>query len=94
MIAKSAIGILSNISLEESVEASNMCSFLNKKLKEDNYDSLISKKPFVMVHHTITTVGLIGGGANPIPGDISLVHNYVLFIDELSELSKKNIGQP
>lgn len=89
MMAKSAIGILPDISLEESIETSNICSFSNKKLKED---TLILRRPFISVHHSITTVGLIGGGgANPVPGDISLAHNGVLFIDELSELSKKTL---
>lgn len=92
MIAKSAMGILPDISLEESIETSNICSFSSKKFKEENEDSLISKRPFISVHHTITTAGLIGGGgANPVPGDISLAHNGVLFIDELSELSKKTL---
>ncbi len=90
MIAKSAMGILPDISLKESIETSNICSFSNKKFKEEG--SLISKRPFISVHHTITTAGLIGGGgANPVPGDISLAHNGVLFIDEFSELNKKTL---
>ncbi len=93
MIAKSAMGILPDISLEESIETSNIYSFSNKKFKENEEEyNLISRRPFISVHHTITTAGLIGGGgANPVPGDISLAHNGVLFIDEFSELSKKTL---
>ncbi len=90
MLAQSIEGIQPNLSLEESIETSNIYSFSNKKIS--NEAGLIIRRPFIPVHHTVSIAGLIGGGAsNPLPGDISLAHNGVLFIDEFSELSKKTL---
>jgi magnesium chelatase family protein len=101
MLAQSTIGILPSLSLEESIETSNIYSFSNKKTvlrlsandKESEIDSvgLIAERPFISTHHTSTITGLLGGGANPVPGDISLAHNGVLFIDEFSEMNKKTL---
>ncbi len=89
MLAQSIAGIQPNLSLEESIETSNIYSFSNKKAR---MAGLILRRPFILVHHTVSVAGLIGGGAsNPLPGDISLAHNGVLFIDEFSELSKKTL---
>ena len=90
MLAQSIAGIQPDLSLEESIETSNIYSFSNKKTNDET--GLITMRPFISVHHTVSIAGLIGGGAsNPLPGDISLAHNGVLFIDEFSELSKKTL---
>ncbi len=90
MLAQSIAGIQPDLSLEESIETSNIYSFSNKKINDET--RLIARRPFIPVHHTVSIAGLIGGGAsNPLPGDISLAHNGVLFIDEFSELSKKTL---
>lgn len=88
MLAHAVEGIQPELQLEESIETSNIYSFSGKKNATES--GLISKRPFISVHHTISMAGLIGGGAlNPVPGDISLAHNGTLFIDELPELGKK-----
>ncbi len=90
MLAQSIAGIQPDLSLEESIETSNIYSFSNKKISGET--GLILTRPFVSVHHTVSLAGLIGGGgANPLPGDISLAHNGVLFIDEFSELNRKTL---
>jgi magnesium chelatase family protein len=90
MLAQSIAGIQPDLSLEESIETSNIYSFSSKKNIEAT--GLIAERPFIPVHHTVSIAGLIGGGAsNPLPGDISLAHNGVLFIDEFSELNKKTL---
>lgn len=90
MLAQSIAGIQPDLLLEESIETSNIYAFSNKKINDET--GLIIKRPFIPVHHTVSMAGLIGGGAsNPLPGDISLAHNGVLFIDEFSELSRKTL---
>jgi magnesium chelatase family protein len=94
MLAHSIEGIQPDLSLEESLETSNIYSFSNKNKKNGGEEiGLILRRPFIAVHHTVSLAGLIGGGGglNPLPGDISLAHNGVLFIDEFSELNRKTI---
>ncbi|MGC8553926.1 MAG: YifB family Mg chelatase-like AAA ATPase [Candidatus Acidulodesulfobacterium sp.] len=94
MLAHSIAGIQPDLSLEESLETSNIYSFSNKNKKNGVEEiGLILRRPFIEVHHTASLAGLIGGGggSNPLPGDISLAHNGVLFIDEFSELNRKTI---
>ena len=94
MLAHSIAGIQPDLSLEESLETSNIYGFSNKNKKNCSDESrLILRRPFIAVHHTVSLAGLIGGGggSNPLPGDISLAHNGVLFIDEFSELNRKII---
>ena len=94
MLAHSIAWIQPDLSLEESLETSNIYSFSNKNKKNGCEESgLVLRRPFIAVHHTVSLAGLIGGGggSNPLPGDISLAHNGVLFIDEFSELNRKTI---
>jgi magnesium chelatase family protein len=94
MLAHGIAGIQPDLSLEESLETSNIYSFSNKNKKNGGEGSeLVLRRPFIAVHHTVSLAGLIGGGggSNPLPGDISLAHNGVLFIDEFSELNRKTI---
>jgi magnesium chelatase family protein len=89
MIAQGAAGILPPLSLEEAIELTNIYSFSHKKINMDS--GLITSRPFMPVHYSVTIPALIGGGANPVPGDVSLAHNGVLFIDEFSEMNKKTL---
>lgn len=85
MLAKRLPSILPPLSLSESLETTQIHSVAGK-LSRDT--SLISQRPFRAPHHTISQVALVGGGNNPQPGEISLAHNGVLFLDELPELSR------
>ncbi|MBO5824969.1 MAG: YifB family Mg chelatase-like AAA ATPase [Prevotella sp.] len=85
MMAKRLPSILPPLSLSESLETTQIHSVAGK-LSRDT--SLISQRPFRSPHHTISQVALVGGGQNPQPGEISLAHNGVLFIDELPEISR------
>ncbi len=85
MMAKRLPSILPPLSLSESLETTQIHSVAGK-LSRDT--SLISQRPFRSPHHTISQVALVGGGANPQPGEISLAHNGVLFCDELPEFNR------
>ncbi len=85
MMAKRLPSILPPLSLAESLETTQIHSVAGK-LKGGM--SLISQRPFRSPHHTISEVALVGGGATPQPGEISLAHNGVLFLDELPEFHK------
>lgn len=85
MMAKRLPTILPPLSLRESLETTQIHSVAGK-LSRDT--SLIAQRPFRSPHHTISQVALVGGGANPQPGEISLAHNGVLFLDELPEFSR------
>jgi len=85
MLAKRLPSILPPLSLSESLETTQIHSVAGK-LSRDT--SLISQRPFRSPHHTISQVALVGGGNNPQPGEISLAHNGVLFLDEIK---KKNL---
>ncbi len=88
MMAKRLPGILPPLSLAESLETTQIHSVAGK-LSRDT--SLISQRPFRSPHHTISQVALVGGGTNPQPGEISLAHNGVLFLDELPEFNKSTL---
>ena len=88
MMAKRLPSILPPLSLAESLETTQIHSVAGK-LGENM--SLISQRPFRAPHHTISQVALVGGGANPKPGEISLAHNGVLFADELPEFNKATL---
>ena len=85
MLAKRIPGILPRMSLEESFETTRIHSVAGL-LKSD--ESLVKQRPFRSPHHTISDIGLIGGSANPNPGEVSLAHNGVLFLDELPEFRR------
>ncbi len=85
MLAKRLPTILPPLSFEEAIETTKIFSVIGK-LKKDQW--LITKRPFRSPHHTISDAGLIGGGHVPRPGEVSLAHNGVLFLDELSEYKK------
>ena len=84
MMAKRLPSILPPLSLSESLETTQIHSVAGKLAKDT---SLIARRPFRSPHHTISSVALVGGGASPQPGEISLAHNGVLFADELPEFN-------
>lgn len=88
MMAKRLPSILPPLSLAESLEATQIHSVAGKLSKNS---SLISQRPFRSPHHTISEAALVGGGINPMPGEISLAHNGILFADELPEFSKHTL---
>ena len=88
MMAKRLPGILPPLSLSESLETTQIHSVAGKLGRDC---SLISQRPFRSPHHTISQVALVGGGSNPQPGEISLAHNGVLFLDELPEFNKSTL---
>ena len=85
MMAKRLPSILPPLSLAESLETTQIHSVAGKLGRGD---TLISTRPFRSPHHTISDVALIGGGAHLQPGEVSLAHNGVLFLDEFPEYSK------
>ena len=85
MLAKRLPTILPPLSLQEALETTKIHSVGGKLSKET---SLISIRPFRAPHHTISDVALVGGGGFPQPGEISLAHNGVLFLDELPEFQR------
>ena len=86
MMAKRLPSILPPLSLAESLETTKIHSVAGKL---GGNESLIAVRPFRAPHHTISSVALVGGGANPQPGEISLAHNGVLFCDEFPEFPRQ-----
>lgn len=85
MLAKRIPTILPPLSLQEALETTKIHSVAGNI---DSNTSLISQRPFRSPHHTISDVALVGGGTFPQPGEISLAHNGVLFMDELPEFKR------
>jgi len=85
MLAKRIPTILPSMSLDEAIETTRIHSVAGIL---ENATGLLGTRPFRSPHHTISDAGLIGGGAVPRPGEVSLGHNGVLFLDELPEFQR------
>ena len=88
MMAKRLPGILPPLSLAESLETTQIHSVAGKL---SSGTSLISQRPFRSPHHTVSQVAMTGGGNRALPGEVSMAHNGVLFLDELPEFSKSTL---
>ncbi len=88
MLASRIPGILPKMSFEESLETTQIYSVVSRKGQNS---SLITTRPFRSPHHTTSTVAMVGGGANFQPGEVSLSHNGVLFLDELPEFNRATL---
>lgn len=92
MLAKAMVGLLPQLSNEESIVVTHLHS-----LAENNYDSIVTDRPVRSPHHTASASSIVGGGQNPRPGEISLAHGGVLFLDELPEFHRdiiESLRQP
>ena len=88
MMAKRLPGILPPLSLAESLETTQIHSVAGKL---PTGTSLISQRPFRSPHHTVSQVAMTGGGNRALPGEVSMAHNGVLFLDELPEFNKSTL---
>jgi magnesium chelatase family protein len=89
MLAKRIPTVMPQMSLAEAIETTKIHSICGLLL--DKSQPFVSKRPFRTPHHTISDVGLLGGGTNPTPGEISVAHNGVLFLDELPEFHRSTL---
>ena len=88
MLSKRLPSILPDMSREEALDVSQIYSVMGLLTAKE---PLVSRRPFRSPHHTISNAGLIGGGSNPRPGEISMAHQGVLFLDELPEFKKDTL---
>jgi len=88
LLSRSIVSILPPLNKNEALETSKIYS-VSGKIPLDK--QLISQRPFRQPHHTLSAIAMIGGGGHPQPGEISLAHNGVLFLDELPEFNKSVI---
>jgi len=88
MLAKRIATIIPPMTLEEAIETTkihSICGILNEN------HAFVANRPFRSPHHTISDVGLLGGSTNPSPGEVSIAHNGVLFLDELPEFKRSTL---
>ena len=88
MLAKRIATIIPPMTLEEAIETTkihSICGLLDEK------NAFVARRPFRSPHHTISDVGLLGGSANITPGEVSVAHNGVLFLDELPEFKRSTL---
>jgi magnesium chelatase family protein len=86
MLAKALPSILPVLELEEMLEVTHLHS-----LASQQYDQIITERPFRAPHHSASQISILGGGSNPRPGEISLSHRGVLFFDELPEYTRQTL---
>jgi magnesium chelatase family protein len=88
MLSRRMVTILPELTLEEALETTKIHSVAGLI---PTGKGIIGTRPFRLPHHTVSDAGLIGGGTYPKPGEISLSHNGILFLDELPEFDKKGL---
>jgi len=88
MLSKRLPSILPDMTWKESLEVTQVYSVLGMLSPES---PLVTQRPFRSTHHTVSNMGLVGGGANPRPGEISMAHKGVLFLDELPEFKRDTL---
>lgn len=86
MLARAMCGILPGLSHDEILEVTHLHS-----LGSSQYEKIVSNRPFRAPHHTASTTAIVGGGSNPKPGEATLAHRGVLFLDELPEFSHSSL---
>ena len=85
MLAKRFVSILPNMNLEEALQTTQIYSIAG--MLQPN-QALVTKRPYRAPHHTVSDIALVGGGTVPKPGEVSLAHNGILFLDELPEFHR------
>jgi magnesium chelatase family protein len=89
MLARRLPGILPPLTFDESLEATKIHSIAGLTGRNDDGGALIAARPFRAPHHTISHIALVGGGTIPRPGEVSLAHHGVLFLDEMPEFPRQ-----